>query len=130
MTKEHQSQKGKTKERKDKNVEKSKGMITLPYVKGVTEPIQQILKHHEIATAVRPHQNIRRILVHPKDHVEESRKIDYVYQIPCKSGSHTYIGETGRHFGTRLKEHKKEVENITTRHFYLGTKERVSNSRA
>ena len=112
--KEQQSQKGKTKE---KNTEKSKGLVIFPYVKGVTEPIQWIFKHHEIVTSVRPHQNIRRILVHPKDKVEDSKKTDCVYQIPCKSCNHTCIGETGRTFGTRLEEHKKEVENVTTRRF-------------
>ena len=89
-------------------------MVTLPYVKGVTEPIQRILKHHEIATSVRPHQNIRRILVHSKDKVGDSKKTDCVYQIPCKGCNHTYIGEIGRTFGTKLEEHKKEVENVTT----------------
>ena len=28
-----------------------------------------------------------------------------------------YIGETGRTFGTRLEEHKKEVETVTSRRF-------------
>ena len=69
--KEQQSQKEKTKE---KNTEKSKDMVTLPHAKGVTEPIQRILKHHEIDTSVRPHQNIRRLLVHPKDKVEDKKK--------------------------------------------------------
>ena len=32
-----------------------------PYVNGVTKPVQRILTHHEIATAVIPHLNIRRI---------------------------------------------------------------------
>ena len=114
--KEQKSQKEKTTEKKEKNTEKSKDMVTLPYVKGVTEPVQRILKHHEIATSVRPHQNIRRILVHPKDKVENSKKIECVYQIPCKSCNHTYIGKTGRTFGTRL-ELKKDIENITTRRF-------------
>ena len=95
---------GKTKE---KNTEKSKGMVTLPYVKGVTEPIQRILKHHEIARSVRPHQSIRRILVHPNDKLEDTKKTDCAYQIPCKSCNQTYIGETVRTFGTRLDEHNK-----------------------
>ena len=79
-----------------------KGMDTLPYVKGVTEPVQRIIKHQEIATSVRPHENTRRILVHPKDKVEDSKKTDCVYQVPCKSCNHihwspvravtTYIG--------------------------------------
>ena len=95
--KEQQSQKGKTKERKDKNTEKSKDVVTLPYVKGVTEHVQQIFKHREIATAVKLHQNIRRILVHLKDKVEDSRMTNCVYQIPCKSRSHTYIDKQGEH---------------------------------
>ena len=39
--KEQQFQKGKTKEKNEKNTEKSKGMVTLPYVKRVAEPIQR-----------------------------------------------------------------------------------------
>ena len=55
--------------------------------------------------------------MHPKDEVEDSKKTHCVYHIPCKSCNHTYIGEIGRTFGTRLEEHKTEIENITTRRF-------------
>ena len=72
-------------------------MVTLPYVKGVTGPIQRILRRHEIATSVRPYQNIKRILVHPQDKVEDSKKTDCVYKslvraltthISAKQGEH------------------------------------------
>ena len=86
--KEQQSQKGKTKERKDKNTEESEGMVPLPYVKGVTEPVQGILKHCEIATSVRPHQNIERVVVHSKDKVEDNTNTDCVYQIDRESNRH------------------------------------------
>ncbi len=33
-----------------------------------------------------------------------------VYRIPCKSCDSVYVGETGRKLGTRVKEHKKDVE--------------------
>ena len=49
--------------------------------------------------------------------MEDCKKTDCVCQIPCKSCNHKYVGETGRTFGTRLEEHKAEVENITTRRF-------------
>ena len=55
--------------------------------------------------------------MHRNDKVEDSKKTDCVHHVPCKSCDHTYIGETGRTFGTRLEERKKEVENITTRRF-------------
>ena len=41
-------------------------MVTLLYVQGVAEPVQRILKHHDIASAVTPHSNFRQILVYPK----------------------------------------------------------------
>ncbi|KAI8486056.1 hypothetical protein Bbelb_361560 [Branchiostoma belcheri] len=44
-----------------------------------------------------------------------TRKTDCIYKIPCKSCSEVYIGESGRTFGTRLEEHKKEADNMDTR---------------
>ena len=79
----------------------------------------------------RLHQNSRRILVHPKENVEDSKKTDCVYQISCKTCNDThYIGERGRTFGTRLEEHKKEVENITTRRFTREQKRVSTGDRA
>ena len=94
-----------------KNKEKSRCMVTLSYVQGVMEPGQRIIKHHDIISAVRPHRNLRQILVHPKDKVEDKHKTDCVYHIPCKTCNTCYIGETGRTFGTRLEEHKKRSGN-------------------
>jgi len=42
---------------------------------------------------------------------------DCVYKIPCSNCEMTYTGETGRKFGTRLKEHKTEVEATTSKPF-------------
>ena len=36
-----------------------------------------------------------------------------VYNIPCKNCDNNYIGETGRQMGTRMKEHREEVEKMT-----------------
>ena len=74
---------------------------------GMTEPVQRLLKHHDIASTVRPHRNLRQILVHPQDKVEDKHKTNCVYQMPCKTCNMCYMGETGRTFGTRLDEYKK-----------------------
>ena len=52
------------------------------------------------------------LLVHPKDRQEKEEITDSVYEILCAICEKCYIGETGRKFGTRLKEHKTEVEAI------------------
>ena len=87
-------------------------MVTIPYIKGVTEPLERVFRKHNIATAVRPKTTLRSLLVHPKDKQQDKAKTDCVYRIPCKSCEQVYIGETGRTFGVRLEEHKKEADNF------------------
>ena len=52
-----------------------------------------------------------------KDKLEKEEITDCVYKIPCCNYEKTYIGETGRKFGTRLKEHKTEAEATTNKPF-------------
>jgi len=45
-----------------------KGMVVVPYVKGLSEAFARILKSHGIATAKnRPHRTLRKLVVHPKE---------------------------------------------------------------
>ena len=97
---------------KKDNTEKSKGLVIIPYVEKLTETATRIFRKHNIATAVRPHTTLRKILVHPKDKLDPLSTTDCVYEIPCANCDHTYVGETGRRFETRLKEHKKETEKV------------------
>ena len=47
-----------------------------------------------------------------------------IYRVPCKNCSSSYVGETGRKFGLRIKKHKKEVDS-----FIAGTQTRDSRAR-
>ncbi len=90
---------------------KTKGMVVIPYVKGLSETVQRIFRRHNISTAMKPHTTLRNILVNPKDRRDKMDTSDCVYQIPCDNCNKVYIGETGRNFGYRLKEHQKDVNN-------------------
>ena len=90
------------------------GMVTLPYIRGITERIQRAMQKHRISTPVRPHLKLRQILVHPKDQIPPDKKCDVIYEIPCLTCNKTYIGESGRQFCTRKKEHQKECEKETS----------------
>jgi len=74
-------------------------------VKGLSEAYVRILKSHGITTANHPHRILRNILVHPKDKVKDEEKTELIYQIPCKNCPSSYVGETGRKLGLRMKEH-------------------------
>ena len=59
-----------------------------------------------------------------KDKVRDEEKTELIYRVPCKNCSSSYVGETGRKFGLRIKEHKKKVDSFTT-----GTQTRASMAR-
>jgi len=101
-----------------------KGMVVVPYVKGLSEAFARILKSHGIATANRPHRTLRNFVVHPKDKVRDEQKIELIYCVPYKNCSSSYVGETDRKFGLRVQEHKKEVDSFTA-----GTQIRASRAR-
>ena len=98
------------KERAREDREKSRGMIVLPYVRGTSEKLKRVLRKRRIATAMRPHTTLRRLLVSPKDKLEPG---DGVYSIDCKNCEGRYIGETKRKLKVRVKEHREEAEKIS-----------------
>ena len=64
----------KDKSKKDKAPEKSRGVVTVPYVHSFAEKIQRIFTKHRVATEIKPQTTLRQVLVHPKDTVEKQKK--------------------------------------------------------
>ena len=62
-------------------------------------------------------QTLKSLLVHPKDKKNNLETSEVVYKVPCKGCNKTYVGETGRQLGVRLKEHQKDSEKITEKKF-------------
>ena len=104
-------------------------MVVLPHVKGVTERISRVLKFHDVAAACSPHDTIRNELVHPKDIRDQLNTTHVIYEASCRNCDLVYIGETGRKFGTRLEEHKSEVEKVSNKiATRAGRKESLTNT--
>ena len=85
--------------------------VTIPYVKNTSEAIRRILPPLGIKTTFQPINTLRQLIVHPKDPIPKEDKAGVVYQIPCSDCPQTYIGQTGRTLGQRIKEHKKAVKD-------------------
>ncbi|XP_072041201.1 uncharacterized protein [Amphiura filiformis] len=98
---------------KKKDDTPSKCMVAIPYVEGLAERLQRIFKKHNISTAMRNNQHAKSLLVHPKD----TKDIEQTSDVVCKGCDKSNVGETGRQFGTRLKEYKKDSETIAERKF-------------
>ena len=55
------------KKQKEKRDGQKKIMVTIPYMMGVSEAVECILRRHGIAIVVRPYKTLCQLLVHPKD---------------------------------------------------------------
>ena len=90
---------------------RNRGMILIPYVKGLSERIEWVMKKRRISTAMQPHTTLRNLLVHPKDKAEPKG----VYKIKCQGCEGCYVGDTKRKLAVRVKEHRADVDNRVLR---------------
>ena len=79
----------------------------LPYMKGTTDKIGNILRKFDVKAIFKPQNQVRHLLGNAKDRTP--LQIEGVYEIPCGTCDKKYIGETGRTVKTRLEEHKRAI---------------------
>ena len=86
-------------------------VITLPYVRGLSEAVRSVLTPLGLRVSFRPNTTLKQLLVRPKDQTPTEELAGVVYQVPCASCPASYVGQTGRCLGKRMKEHRKAVES-------------------
>lgn len=52
-------------------------LVTLPYIRGVTELIQRTMRTYNINAPVKPHTKLLQLLVHPKDKIKTCNVLFY-----------------------------------------------------
>ena len=100
---------------------KVRAWLVIPYVQGVSERLQRVYKKYNINVAGRPHNTLKIFLYTPRTK-KNLGKFANVYEILCKNCNKSYVGETGRAFGKRLNEHKKEAKKIAIRKYTRATR--------
>ena len=80
---------------KKKQDKKGGSMVTVPYLKGLSEKCMRIYSKYNVKTALKPACSLPCMLVRPKDSSPMLRTSDCVYCIPCGNCNEVYIGETG-----------------------------------
>ena len=62
----------------------------LPYIKGLTEPLERILKPCDIRVATKPLCTLQQLFPSPKDRPPPENQINVVYKINCSDCSWSY----------------------------------------
>ena len=70
--------------------------INLPYVEGISEKLQRILRSHKIRSTFYTKNTLRKLLCKPKDRVAAEDKNNFVYEIDCSNCEAVYFGESKR----------------------------------
>ena len=86
----------------------------VPYSQGIGESLKTICKKNEVDVHFKGGQTLKNILVLPKDKDKITSKSSVIYSYICGmiDCNEEYIGESGRTFGERYKEHLKAPSPI------------------
>ena len=96
----------------NKNINKS--CIVVPYMKGLGETCKNICRRYGVEVYFRGGSTIRDLLVHPKDRDTILKKSRVIYRYRCGrvDCEEEYIGESGRTFSERYREHMRAPSPI------------------
>ncbi len=103
---------------------KSKGMVVVPYVEGVSEKVARILKTYNISSAIKPNSTLRNLLVHPKDK-REPRNWCGIFHPMQKLRSYL-CRRNWKEVCKRVDEHRAEVKKVASNNSYQGHQESVT----
>jgi hypothetical protein len=98
---------------KDARAPRSQNTLTsttkayLPYIRGVTDKISKVLRRKEITTSFKPLTTVKQKMKSVKDPMDKHQG-KRIYKISCSCGK-CYIGEIGRSFQVRIKEHEADI---------------------
>ena len=85
--------------------ESRKSFASLPYIKGVTEPLTRALKKHDVTVVNKPLTTLQQQFPAPKFRPLMESQTNAVYKIPCTNCSWCYIGEPAELLIPEKKEH-------------------------
>ena len=113
------------------NTNSKKPYIVVPYMQGLSESCKNICKKHGVEMYFRGGNTIRDHLVHPKDRDIILQKCGLIYRYKCGrvDCEEEYIGESGRTFAERFREHMRAPSPIHDHYNITGHELSLDNFR-
>jgi len=88
---------------------KQKNFFTIPYVRPISKSFLPITKKYGFDIAYSVPNTLNRFIKRGKDKIDPKSQNDCVYRINCLNCDMSYVGQTKRQLGTRLKEHMSDI---------------------
>lgn len=102
----------KTQDRKEKPKEQvEKYLGSIPYVGRHTDKVIKAFKKYDVNVGIKNNPSMVKRISNDQTEVRERTTQSGVYRLTCEQCDSVYIGETGRKFSTRMKEHKRSRVN-------------------
>ena len=95
-------------DKREQEEQESRGVVTKPYLKELSEQVRRTANRHSFRVAFKPGRKIKDIKRTCQEPLGERQKC-VVYKIPCACQNTVYVGETWRLFQSRKKEHMDKV---------------------
>ena len=83
--------------------------ISVPYFPGLSESYKKIFKYTPIQVCFKGVNTLKSLLIHPKDKISTNKDIVYHWECQADGCNSSYIRETFRALGKRVKEHSKST---------------------
>ena len=103
--------------------------IVVPYIQSMGESCKKICRKHGVNTYFKGGNTIKDLLVHPKDRDTILQKSGVIYRFKCGRADcrQEYIGESGRTFAERFREHMKAPSPVHDHHNISGHEVSLDN---
>jgi hypothetical protein len=93
--------------------------VSLPYLGAITEHVGKVLKKAGFKVAYTTDPLLRKLFTNSKDKID-IRDRNGIYKLKCGDCNSSYVGQTGRKFSSRIKEHVRSwVNNKDNSNFAL-----------
>ncbi|KYN29872.1 hypothetical protein ALC57_00681 [Trachymyrmex cornetzi] len=87
-----------------------KKYFTIPYIQNISEKFKRIADKNNYKLTYKPINTLTSVIKLGKDKLEKMESSQVVYKINCTNCDSTYVDQTKRKLGTRIKEHKADIK--------------------
>ncbi|KYN14005.1 hypothetical protein ALC57_13796 [Trachymyrmex cornetzi] len=91
------------------NVEEIKTWFIIPYIRKMTDRFTEIAKNLSVKLAICSLNKLNCFIKAQKDCLTTFHKRNVIYKINCNDCDASYVGQTKRTLGVRIKEHKNDI---------------------